>query len=287
MVTYDEVKTKIENLYKQIISDLAYKRAFWFSDLAEKSETFIKEIVDTLTNSLKAVSNLNVDTYLSTIYSSYTPKAIGEKAVRPVYADDTITIDNREVIPYDMFEFDPTFYLDRMKALGDYLSKDLVLARIPISESPPKGDFEDVSYVYYIPESFTAFAEFGINLYDSTGQYGEIPLFAEFDLYAVKTIKVEEVRGAFEYFRIPIGEDEVALDLATGGIIKAWDENLQNYRELAYKYVMVIWNFTSYPVDVMFGTKPHRVSSNSYAVYLYVTDVHLKATPLKILETSL
>jgi len=169
-----------------------------------------------------------------------------------------------------MFEFDPTFYLERMKSLGDYLSKDLVLARI-----------------YYIPEIFTAFAEFGINLYTATGEYGEIPLFAEFDLYVTKTIKVEEIRGAFEYFKIPIGANYVALDLATGGVVKAWDETMENYRELAYKYVMVIWNYTSYPVEVMFGTKPHRVSSNSFTVYLYVTDIHLKATPLKILEVPL
>jgi len=286
MVTYDEVKQKLENAIMQILEDMAYKRIAFANKYMSAVQSFVKSILAELNNALNVKVHYNIDTYFAEIYHSASMAEIGEKAVKPVYNDETTTIDGRTVIPFDTFTFNPNMYSTYSKLFSDRLSKYTVMFRIAISQSPPEGDFEDVDYVYYIPSIFYSNVEFVHDLYQEIGAYGELPDFAEFTIFAVRPLKVRFVKGVFDYFRRDIDADSVYCDIGSGGIVKAYDEDKGEWKELAYKFVVIAWNHTSYPVEVVINGKPHKVSANSVAVYVYLTDIHLKATPIRIVETS-
>lgn len=286
MVTYDEVKQKLESAVMQILEDMAYKRIVFANKYISAVQAFVKSVLTELNNALNVKTHHNIDTYFTELYHTNALAEIGEKAVKPVYNDDTVTIDGRTVVPFDVFEFDPQLYKDNLKYMGDKLSKYTVMFRVPIGESPPAGDFEDASYAYFLPEIYYCNVEFIHDLYQEIGAYGELPDFAEFEVFAVRPLKVRFVKGVFDYFRRDIDTAMVYCDIGSGGIVKAYDEDKGVWKELAYKFVVLAWNYSNYTVEVVINGKPHKVSANHVAVYIYLTDIHLKATPIKVLEES-
>ena len=286
MVTYDDVKSKIETLRKRILADMTYKRAERAKSLFNTVQLTVKYILEQLAANVSAKADLNVDGYNVQLYLASAANAIGEKKVAVNYADETTEIDGRTVIPFDTFSYDPSQYATNVKSFADALSKQAVLFRIPLSETPPAGDFEDVDYSYYQPETFTQNAELVIDLYSSFLEYGTIPYFAELDLYGLGWAQydVRKITGSFDEFLRTIDGGVVAVYVGTGGIIEILDPDSGDTRNLAYKYVVYIHNPTSYTVEVLIGNKPHKAPAGKYSVYAYLTDIHLKATPYKIFE---
>ncbi|RLF41153.1 MAG: hypothetical protein DRN12_03815 [Thermoplasmata archaeon] len=287
MATYEEVKGKIENAVMQILEDMAYKRIVFANKYTGAVEQFVKEIMAELNNALNIRKHENIDTYFAEIYSSASMQEIGAKAVKPEYDDELVSIGGRTVIPFDTFKFDPEQYELYSKMMGDRFSKYLVLFRIPLSESPPAGDFEDIDYAYYLPNIFYSNIEFVHDLYQELSEYGYLPEFLEFVLFQVLPTKVRFIKGAFDYFRRDIDTTYIACDVCTGGVVKGYDAKVDEWKEIAYKFSIIAWNYTTYTVEVVIGGKPHKVEANKCAVYLYLTDMHLKATPIKILEVSI
>jgi len=285
MPTYDEVKTKISTLRKRILADMTYKRFERKKKVIDATLSAIKSILSEINNSVNATDQLAVDVRAIELFNSVIAKSPGMKKVSVNYADDTTIIDNREVIPFDVFTYDPTLYYNNVKSFADALSRRLVVYRIPQSETPPEGDFEDVSYVYYQPSRFIPQESFEVNFYDVFGEYGSIYYFAEYDMYNMNwtDFKVESVRGSYDHFDRSIDNSVVMSLIGTGGVLKVIDPNTNNYRCLAYKYVVMTWNFTTYDVDTLIGNKPHKTPSNSFTCYVYLTDIHLKSTPICIL----
>ena len=287
MVTYDQVKSKLESAIMQILEDMVYKRIVFANEYANAVRSFVKGVLNELNNALHVKTHYSIDTYFAELYTNETMKEIGEKAVKPAYNDDTTEINGRIVIPFDVFEFKPDLYENYSKLMGEKFSEYTVMFRIPINESPPDGEFEDASYVYYMPTIFYSNYEFVHDLYEEINAYGELPNFAEFDIYACYPLKVRFIKGVFDYFRRDIDSATIWCDIGSGGVVKAYDETNDKWRELAYKFVILAWNYTDYTVEVMVSGKPHKVSAHHVAVYVYLTDIHLKATPIKIVEAQI
>ncbi len=285
MVTYTDVKTKINNLRKQILADMTYKRAERAKIVFDNVQVTVQYILSQIANILKAKADVNVDNYAVQLYKSTPVNAIGEKKVAVDYNDTTTVINNRTVIPFDTFSYDPNLYDSNVKSFADALSKRMIVMRIPQAETPPVGDFEDVSYTYYRPTIFYPANDLEFDVFGMTGQYGYLPRFAEFDLYGLQfsSYRVDAIKGMFDYFSATIGGLDVTARISTGGVLTVTDPNTGDSREIAYKFVVFASNGTNYTVEVMIGNKPHRVNANSDAIYVYLTDIHLKATPIKIL----
>jgi len=285
MVTYDEVKTKITNFRKQVLADMTYKRNERSKTLFDAVRSNVQYILEQLSNALSARADLNVDNYAAQLYYLSPATAIGEKKVAVDYNDDTTTIDGRTVIPFDTFTYDPSLYAENVKSFADALSRRLVVTRIPNNESPPEGDFEDVSYTYYVANEFVSAGMWEFNINTIYGEYGTLDQYAEYDLYGMawEQYLVEVVKGAFDLFRFDVvSVGDVNARIGSGGVLKVIDGS-GNERWLAYKFVTWVMNNTDYTVELVIGNKPHKCGANDTAIYVYLTDIHLKATPIRIL----
>ena len=285
MVSYDEVKTKIQNFRKTVLADMSYKRAERAKTLFDSVNATVKYILEQLSAALSAKVDLNVDNYAAQLYYLSPVTAIGERKVAVDYNDDTTTINGRTVIPFDTFTYDPTLYAENVKSFADALSRRLVVARVPNSESPPSGDFEDVSYTYYTAEAYYSGVSEVIDIYNLTGQYGTLEEMAEFDLYGWEAVYnyVRMVKGVFDSFNYSIGGNSVFVDIGSGGVLVLTEDSGTKFKRIAYKFTTFINNQTDYTVEIVVGNKPHKCEANTYACYVYLTDIHLKATPIRIL----
>ena len=285
MVTYNEVKTKIQNFRKTVLADMSCKRAERAKTLFDSVNATVKYILEQLSQSLSAKVDLNVDNYAAQLYYSSPVTAIGERKVAVDYIDDTTEINGRTVIPFDTFTYDPSLYAENVKSFADALSRRLVVTRIPNSESPPEGDFEDVSYTYYVAGEFVPLHEVEIDIYLIYGEYGDMLRYAEYDVYNMdwRQYLVESIKGAFDVFNFSVeSANDVIVRVGSGGSLKVID-GTGNERWLAYKFVTWIVNNTNYTVEVVIGNKPHKCEAGDSAIYVYLTDIHLKATPIRIL----
>jgi len=174
MVTYDEVKTKIVDFRKRVLADMTYKRAERAKTLFDGVNATVKYILEQISAALSAKTDLNVDTYNAQLYYLSAANPIGEKKVSVDYADSTTTIDGRTVIPFDSFSYDYSGYIDNVKGFADALSRRIVMFRSPISETPPGGDFEDATYIYYTPSDYQSAYQFTYDLYVSFGAEGKL-----------------------------------------------------------------------------------------------------------------
>jgi len=288
MPTYDEVKTKIKTLRQRILKDMTYGMFERRKKAVDATLTAIKTILSKLAGNINVASPYAVDTRLIELYNTTPVTEIGEKKVAVDYADDTILIDGRTVIPFDVFTYNPTLYAENVKSFADALSKGLVVFRIDNSYTPPDGDFEDVSYVYYVPEEFIHQYETEFKLYDWYGAYGVLPKFAEFLLYGLNwtVYNVNTITGSFDWFERHIDGYLIEVFVGTGGIVELIDPNTGEVRNVAYKYVVHIVNTYSLPVEVVIGNKPHKCPAGYRTIYLYLTDIHLKSTPYKIFQQA-
>jgi len=285
MVTYDDVKTKIQNFRKTVLADMSYKRAERAKSLFDSVNATVKYILEQISAALSAKTQLNVDTYNAQLYYLSAANPIGEKKVAVEYNDETTVIDGRTVIPFDTFNYDLSAYLNNAKGFADALSRRLVTARIPNAETPPAGDFEDVSYSYYVADEFVPLHEVEIDIFLIYGEYGVLDYYAEYDLYnmAWETYKVELIKGAFDVFNFSVETTaDVIVRVGSGGSLKVINDE-GNERWLAYKFVVWVVNNTNYTVEAMVGNKPHRCEANGHAIYVYLTDIHLKSVPIRIL----
>jgi len=285
MVTYNDVKTKIQNFRKTVLTDMTYKRAERAKALFDSVQSTVKYILEQLSTALSAKVDLNVDNYAAQLYYQSPVTAIGEKKVAVDYNDDTTEINGRTVIPFDTFTYDPSLYAENVKGFADALSRRLVVTRIPNSESPPAGDFEDVSYSYYVANEFVSAGMWEFNINTIYGEYGDMLRYAEYDIYNMDwgQYLVESIKGAFDLFRFDVmSVGDVNARIGSGGSIKVIDE-AGNERWLAYKFVTWVINNTDYNVEIVIGNKPHKCEANDVAIYVYLTDIHLKATPIRIL----
>jgi len=273
-MSYESVKSKIENFRKRILRDITIKRnelALKLYDAVRSAVTYINE---QLSANISAKKQIDVDTYNIQLYYLSSANSVGEKKVSVNYADDVISIDGKTVIPYDTFTYDPGLYFSNAKAIGDMLSKQFVIFRIPIDLSPPIGDFEDVNYIYYIPDFHYSCIEYEYMPVDA-----ELFYMAEFDLYGIGegTVNIIAIRGVFDSFYKYVDGGITCLVSSGGCVLVKINET---ERWINYKFVLNCINSTPYDVEVLVGTKPHRIPSNTECYYIYITDIHLKGTPI-------
>jgi len=276
MVDYNTVKSKIKDFRKRILRDITIKRNELALKLYNAVRSAVKYINEQLSANISAKRQLDVDTYSVQLYYLSSANYIGEKKVYIEYDDNVAYINGKSVVPYDTFTYDPGLYNSATKQFGDRLSKQFVIFMIPHSLSPPAGDFEDVSYMYYCPKDHISCIEYEYIPVDA-----ELFYMAEFDLYGLGEGKVNitAIRGVFDSFYRYI-EGGITCLISSGGCILVSIGNTERW--INYKFVLNVINQSPYDIEVLVGTKPHKIPSGSECYYIYITDIHLKGTPIFI-----
>jgi len=274
MTDYSVVKSKIKNFRKRILKDITIKRNELALKLYNAVRSTVTYINEQLSNSVSAKKQIDVDTYSVQLYYLSIANNIGEKKISINYDDYTIDIDGKTVIPYDTFTYNPGLYNSAIKQFGDRLCKQFVIFRIPHYLSPPAGDFEDVDFMYYYPDFHVSSIKYKYMVIDA-----ELFYMAEFDLYGLGEGKVNIIaaRGVFDGFYKYVNGGIECL-VSSGGCILVKIGNTERW--INYKFVLNVINQSPYEVEVLVGTKPHKIPSYTECYYIYITDIHLKSTPI-------
>jgi len=95
--------------------------------------------------------------------------------------------------------------------------------------------------------------------------------------------RVTKVSGVFDYFFRLVDSALISVAIATGGVLEVKDPATGNAKNVAYKFVVIVGNPSGYTVEALIGNKPHKAEAGANAVYVYLSDIHLKSTPIRIL----
>jgi len=231
MVTYDEVKSSLNSLKRDVLkylyAEVVNRRYSIFNQARSKINLILSDI-NSLLSAKVSEASLN---YLIEQYYQSSANAVGKKAVSFYYSDETVDMTGLDGQIYD----NPSFpqiqltsaeideLLNSMKNVPAELRKGLCIIRINAADKsvmPREPDEEDSLYCYYLSDAHWAMEHHDV---DYSNVFGEDIIFKS---YAYMTI--DPLLGSLVDFKLKKVEAE---SLGMGWF---WNESYQKYHILIY-----------------------------------------------------
>lgn len=286
MVTYDDVKNKLVTLRQSVLKELLVNKIVRAKNVYSQVYDKISTIQSLLGNPVFYMRE-GVNMWIPDAKRLYDASQIGFKNIPLEYNDDTVTLDSEEVIPFSVFTFDGSAYEEALKKQAQEYSRRYLVVRIDISATPPEGDFEDVKYVYYLPNSFSQSAGILFDIETNFGTLGDLPRMYEYGLYEdfATEYKAKSVTGIMDNFSFDIAGELILISVFSGGNLCIYpDGDETKKKNAAYKWFIYVQNGTSYDIEVCFTNKTLHCSANRRVAYIYLADIHLYNIPYKVAE---
>jgi len=283
MPSYEDFVTKADSFRAKLLRDRAYKRLDIAKQVYDGVRTKFKYIIEQIQNLVSYVSCYNIHRYGIEAYLASRANEIGEKAVKVNYNDSTETVDSYEIPSYARFSYDEADYENKLKQLTPELAKQYFKFAIPIDESPPTGDVEDVKYAYFFPDTVDheAYHSQAIPALD-------MPVALDYGLFGVniKAYKLYFVEGeAVMPERTIDGADVYAL-IMLNPMAEIEDPDTGSRYKQALKFFVYLANYTSYTVILTIYGHKLSAGSGKGVFYVLTQDLRIFPAPYKIYEGS-
>jgi len=284
MATYEEFKNLSSEFRKELLQNRLYKRLDIAKDVYTKIKTTLFDIIDSISNEIKFSSRYNVHRYNLEAYISYLANQVGEKKVSVSYSDDTDVVDSKEIPVLTQFSYDEADYKDKLKSFTPELAKQFFKFAIPLSESPPEGDIEDVVYAYYFPDNVAH-----ESAYTETNIFGILPASIEYGLFMMekKQYELESIEGEMVMIDRTIDGAliEAIIFFNPKGIIK--DTDTEELMTQFFKLYVHIINYSSYHVLLTLYGHKFKCWYNRETFYVLHQDLRVFPAPIKVKEQEL
>ena len=283
MPSYDDFVDKANSFRAKLLKDRAYKRLDIAKQVWDNVRSTISYILNQLQSLISYEARYNVHRYSIEAYLTSKANQIGERAVKVSYNDSTETIDSYEVPSFARFSYDEADYKNKLKQLTPEIAKQYFKFAIPVSESPPTGDVEDVAYAYYFPDTVEHHPYYLLTLTGMT-----VPKMIDYGLFGVdiKEYELGLPEGEMVYVKRTIDGADVEACIVLNATAEITDPDTNETYKQAFKFFVLIQNDTSYTVILtLYGHK--LMAGGGYGVaYVAYQDVRVFPNPIKVFEGS-
>jgi len=284
MVTYNDVKTKLQNTRQSILREMTIKRLTRSKSIYEQVRDKIKYIQDALVSNVGVGKRMTIDRHLLELYYLNQSNEIGEKKVSFNYNDTIETINGRDLIPFSVFDFDSSLYDNGVKNIALELNKQIVLART--SAVGVEGDWEDAVYAYFKATSITEGLEIERNFETLYGDWAEFIPAMEFNLFGLESnaFYLGLIKGVGWYVEFGTDLNVMLSDSGLGYINTTKDSS--SWKATAYRVMLAIMNSRSYDIEIVYKNQIFKCSAGKVVYYIHFMDAHLTQSPIKLFETT-
>jgi len=284
MPSYDDFITKADSFRAKLLRDRAYKRL----DIAKQTWDNVRSTVSYILNQLQSLisyeARYNVHRYSVEAYLTSKANQIGERAVKVSYNDSTETVDSYEVPSYARFSYDEADYQNKLKQLTPEIAKQYFKFAIPVSESPPTGDVEDVAYAYYFPDTVEHHPYYQLSLVGMT-----LPKMIDYGIFGleIKQYGLGLPEGEMVYIKRTIDGADVEAWIVLNATAEITDPDTNETYKQAFKFFVYIQNYTSYTVILTLYGHKLKADSNKAFGYVMYQDVRIFPNPIKVWKGEL
>jgi len=290
MVTYDEVKQKAVDLRNSILKAMYVNKPARAKAVYSQIRAKLDSIISDVLNAITAVSHSQLDSYLAELSYSQPATEFGMKTINIAYSGDTIELNGETVIPYDVFSFDITGYMEKLKKYPKEVSRRMIPIRIDNDYTPPDGDWQDVEYKYYLPAVVESEPRYEWDLLESYEEYGVLPKIFEFLLYESEWDQylVRSIIGKWTYYEWDIDGSTVKAWIASNDLVKVEKgEYTGNFKHLNYKFAVMIDNYYENPIELCYNNQIFVANGRHWVIYVCLADIHLYPAPFKVLDKAM
>lgn len=284
MVTYSDVKTKLQTTRQNILKEMTINRLTRAKSVYDQVRAKIKYIQDALVSNVSVGKRMTIDRHLLELYYLSQSNELGEKKVSFDYNDTIETINGRDLIPFSVFDFDSSLYENGIKNIASELNKRMVIART--SAEGVEGDWEDAVYSYFKATSITEGLEIERNFETLYGDWAEFIPALEFALYGWESdvFYLGLIKGVGWYVEFGTDLNVTLSDSGLGYINTTKDSS--SWKATAYRIMLAIANSRTYDIEIVYKNQIFKCPSGKVIYYIQFMDAHLTQSPIKLFETT-